>query len=320
MKKIDYQFVAVPLNLFCRLDKNLRSVLFSLIQLHSYYAEDDGWFYRKNADLGAQSDLSENLVRATTDGLYKEGLIDVVSVGQGKGPNSNGNWYKIHFERFKDFEKDDIEKCIKDPRLKIDTPKYYGSHYHPSYLDKNNGGSEPHDKAEGEDKVDCGVMVADTTLVEDEVDSKVNNVVTDVVKVEDNIYNINNLNNNDNINNIDNINNKENIEINNTCNNTIYNNIDDYSINLDSYFINSDIQTYDVIQVKSQLNEMITSFKQDENEKQLISTNDKIFDYITEHQDKLRSWMVEELKEKVQGVMTFRYREIEENRKTHQPT
>ena len=319
MEKIDYQFVAVPLNLFCRLDNNLRSMLFTLIQLQTYYAEEDGWFYRSNADLGAQSNLSENLVRITIDVLYNAGLIDVESVGKGRGTNSPSNRFKVNWERFKDYEKDDIEKCIKDPRLAIVTPKYKGSHYHPSYLDKNNSGSEPHDKAEGEDKVDCGVMVADTNLVEDEVDSKVNNLVTDVVKVEDNIYNINNLNNNDNINNIDNINNKENIEINNTCNNTIYNNIDDYSINLDSYFVYSDIQTYDVIQVKSQLNEMINNIKHVEDEKQYLPTLYKILDYINEHKNYIRSWKVEELKEKVQDVMTFRYREIEENRKTHQP-
>lgn len=226
-KNIDYQFVAVPLNLFCRLDNNLRSMLFTLIQLQTYYSEEDGWFFRSNADLAAQSNLSENLVRITIDTLYKEGLIDVKSVGKGKGTNSPSNRFKVNWERFKDYEKDDIEKCIKDPRLEIKTPKYKGSHYHPSYLDKNNGGSKPHDKTEGEDKVDCGVMVADTTLVEDEVDSKVNNGVTNMVKVEDNIYNINNIDNKDNIKNVYNIENKKNKEniLNNTLNNNIHDNI-----------------------------------------------------------------------------------------------
>ena len=68
-KKIGYQFVAVPLNLFCRLDNNLRSMLFTLIQLQTYYSEEDGWFFRSNADLAAQSNLSENLVRITIDTL-----------------------------------------------------------------------------------------------------------------------------------------------------------------------------------------------------------------------------------------------------------
>ncbi len=298
-------------------------MLFTLIQLQTYYEEEDGWFYRSNADLGAQSNLSENLVRITIDVLYKAGLIDVESVGMGKGTNSPSNRFKVNWERFKDYEKDDIEKCIKDPRLEINTPKYKGSHYHPSYLDKNNGGSMPHDKTEGEDKVDCGVMVADTTLVEDEVDSKVNNVVTNMVKVEDNIYNINNIDNKDNIKNVDNINNKKNKEniLNNTLNNNILDNklINNDLINIDYYFINSSLQTYDDIQVKSQLNDMINSFNHVDDIKQLLPTQDKIIDYIKEHQDKLKSWKVEELKEKVQDVMTFRYREIEEKKKTHQP-
>ena len=247
---IDYQFVAVPLNLFCRLDNNLRSVLFTLIQLHSYYAEGDGWFYRSNADLGAQSNLSENLVRITIDVLYKAGLIDVESVGKGKGTNSPSNRFKVNWERFKDYEKDDIEKCIKDPRLEIKTPKYKGSHYHCSYLDKNNGGSEHPDKTEDEGKVDCGVMVADTTLVEDKVDSEVNNVVTDVVKVEDNIYNINNLNNIYNIDNINNIENKDNKE--NILNNTIHDNISFFDC---SRAVESTIGEY-------QLDELIKGFSQ----------------------------------------------------------
>ena len=35
------------------------------MQLSSYYAAEDGWFFRTNEDLSAQSLLSENLVRAT---------------------------------------------------------------------------------------------------------------------------------------------------------------------------------------------------------------------------------------------------------------
>lgn len=220
-KKYDYQFVAVPLNLFCRLDNNLRSVLFSLIQLHSYYAEDDGWFYRSDADLGAQSNLSENLVRVTIDTLYKEGIIDVESVGKGKGRNSPPNRYKIIWERFKDYEEIDIEKCIKDPRLAIKTPQYKGSHYHPSYLDKK------------EMEVTTEAVMADAQAdaqVNDKVDDKVENVV----KVEDNIYNIDNKEIIDNKKNVDNIDNIKNIDnsINNNCNNNIdnSNNNFDYSI------------------------------------------------------------------------------------------
>ena len=208
-REIEYQFVAVPLNLFCRLDNNLRSMLFVLIQLQTYYADKDGWFFRSNEDLKAQSNLSENLVRLTIDTLYKEGLIDVESVGKGKGRNTPSNRYKVLWERFKDYEKDDIEMCIKDPRLEIKTPQYKGSHYHPSYLDKK------------EMEVTTEAVMADAQ-VKDKVDDKVENVV----KVEDNIYNIDNKEIIDNKKNVDNIDNIKNID--NSINNS--NNNFDYSI------------------------------------------------------------------------------------------
>lgn len=232
-REIEYQFVAVPLNLFCRLDNNLRSMLFVLIQLQTYYADKDGWFFRSNEDLKAQSNLSENLVRLTIDTLYKEGLIDVESVGKGKGRNTPSNRYKVLCERFKDYEKDDIEMCIKDPKLAIKTPQYKGSHYHPSYLDKK------------EKEVTTEAVMADAqvdTQVNDKVDDKVENVV----KVEDNIYNIDNKEIIDNKKNVDNIDNKKNIDnsINNNCNNNINNSIDNNINNYFDYSIYKDWETF----------------------------------------------------------------------------
>lgn len=93
------------------------------------------------------------------------------------------------------------------------------------------------------------------------------------------------------------------------------NEISNYSIynilyNLDNYFINSNLQTYDDIQVKSQLNEMISSFKHVKDIKQLIPILYKIFDYIKEHQDKFISWRVEELKDKIELIMNHRFKEL----------
>lgn len=89
-------------------------------------------------------------------------------------------------------------------------------------------------------------------------------------------------------------------------NNSIYNIL----YNLDNYFINSNLQTYDDIQVKSQLNEMISSFKHVKDIKQLIPILYKIFDYIKEHQDKFISWRVEELKDKIELIMNHRFKEL----------
>ena len=46
--KIGYQFTAVPTNLYQCCDINVRSMLSTLVQLSSYYADRDGWFFRTN--------------------------------------------------------------------------------------------------------------------------------------------------------------------------------------------------------------------------------------------------------------------------------
>lgn len=54
-KKIDFQFSKVPTNLMIALDVNCRSMLFTLCQLASYYEDEDGKFFRTNADLVEES-------------------------------------------------------------------------------------------------------------------------------------------------------------------------------------------------------------------------------------------------------------------------
>ena len=87
MKKNEhkYKFTAMPVNLTACMDNNCRSMLFTLLQLSSYFENRskeenevwDGWFFRSNADLQAQTRLSENLVRATISTLYRIGIVDV---------------------------------------------------------------------------------------------------------------------------------------------------------------------------------------------------------------------------------------------------
>lgn len=301
MDKLDYQFVAVPLNLFYCLDNNLRSMLFTLIQISTYKENEaiekgkewNGWFLAANRILADNSNLSENLVRVTLDTLYQNGIISIQSEGKGKGCNTPPNKIKINWERFNDFEKESIEDCIQDPRLAIETLEYSGSHYHPSYLKQENN------------------VRAETIIIEDEENDGVNETATSGVKIEDNIYNIENkeiIYNKDNIKKIEN---KNSLEKNNKSNNSIYNILN----NLEYYFVNSNLQTYDDIQVKSQLNEMINSFKDVKDIKQLIPTLYKILDYIKEHQDKLISCRVEELRDKIELIMNYRYKELNKKMK-----
>ena len=131
-ERIGYQFTAVPTNLYQCCDINVRSMLFTLIQLSSYYANRDGWFFRSNDDLRAQAKLSENLVRATLSSLYKLGVVDIKSVGKGK--SKTPNQFKLNFNKFLEWEDYNIDDCYKHPDFEIETDNYKATGWQPSYL------------------------------------------------------------------------------------------------------------------------------------------------------------------------------------------
>lgn len=130
--EMGYQFTAIPINLYLCCDINVRSMLFTLVQLSSYYADNDGWFFRTNEDLRAESQLSENLVRATISTLYRLAIIDVQTVGKGKSKTPNK--FRLNVELFKEWEKYSIEDCTKHPDLRIETDNYKATDWQPSYL------------------------------------------------------------------------------------------------------------------------------------------------------------------------------------------
>ena len=134
-KKIDFQFTAVPTQLMTVLDVKCKSMLFTLCQLSDYYADEQGIFFRTNADLSEQSDLSPELVNAVIDTLYIHNIIEVWSVGKGKGKYSNR--YRLNLDKFKEYEKYSFDD-LKNPELKIKTVKYRENGYSPSYLKNDN--------------------------------------------------------------------------------------------------------------------------------------------------------------------------------------
>ena len=131
-RNLGYQFTPIPLNLMACCDLNCRSMLWTLIQLSSYYATENGWFFRTNEDLRIQSQLSENLVRATISAIYRIGIIEVMTVGKGKSKTPNK--LKLNTERFNDWEKYSLEDCIKHPDLRIETDNYKAKGWQPSYM------------------------------------------------------------------------------------------------------------------------------------------------------------------------------------------
>ena len=134
MENINYQFTQVPTKLMILLDVNCRSMLFTLCQLASHYADKNGIFFRTNADLSAESRLSQKLVIATIDTLYTHGIVEIWSVGKGKGKHAN--YFKLNLERIKEFERLKMDE-LKNPDLQIPMVDYRAKDYSPSYLKRN---------------------------------------------------------------------------------------------------------------------------------------------------------------------------------------
>lgn len=134
MEKVEYQFTQVPTKLMILLDVNCRSMLFTLCQLASHYTKDGGRFFRTNADLSLESRLSQKLVIATLDTLYIHGIVEIWSVGKGKGKHAN--YFKLNLERIKEFERLKMDE-LKNPDLQLQMVDYRAKGYSPSYLKKD---------------------------------------------------------------------------------------------------------------------------------------------------------------------------------------
>lgn len=133
--KQEFQFTAVPTKLMLLLDNNCRSMLFTLIQLSSCYANEDGYFFRSNNDLQEESNLSKNLVIVTIDTLYVNGIIDVKCVGSKCRKISN--YYKLNYGKIIEYDNMSIEDT-KNPDNKIKTLNYKNSDYVPTYKTATN--------------------------------------------------------------------------------------------------------------------------------------------------------------------------------------
>lgn len=184
MEKVEYQFTQVPTKLMILLDVNCRSMLFTLCQLSSYYADKNGIFFRTNADLVAESRLSQKLVNAALDTLYIHGIVEIWSVGKGKGKHAN--YFKLNYERMKEFECLTMDE-LKNPDLQLPMVDYNAKGYSASYVKKR-----------------------DAPIVSQGVSEEIPNDFPRISQITNNINNIENIDNEENIENKEGINNKEN--------------------------------------------------------------------------------------------------------------
>ena len=177
--KIPYQFTAVPTKLCRCLDKNCNAMLIALIELHSLYANSDGWFFRSNKDLQDDADLSQNLVKVVLDTLYRAGIINVFCVGKGKGHTSNR--IHINFESFIKYEAYSFNDIRNNPDIKIHTLPYK-DHFTPSYS-KNSGESKSEEMSEttSENLGEEMTTIIDTTNTPDTSNTITNSYSIDTI-------------------------------------------------------------------------------------------------------------------------------------------
>lgn len=120
----DNRFIKVPTNLSLCCDLNCKSVLETLIQLSSVYADKDGWFFRSNGDMEAQTKLSMKVINGALDALLREGVIDFIPQQQGQGVKQLSRHYKVNDKTFKKYEEIPLDECYKNPEYQIKTSDY----------------------------------------------------------------------------------------------------------------------------------------------------------------------------------------------------
>ena len=200
LKSLDYQFTAVPTQLMILLDVNCRSMLFTLCQLSSYYSDASGKFFRTNADLSEESRLSQKLVIASIDTLYRHGIINVWSVGKSNGKHSN--YFRLNVDRFKDFERLSMDE-LKNPEFQIEMVNYREKGYTPLYLKDTDVSAS------------TSVSITDIQSISSQDSSyplpeHTTSAITEIVPASSqSTNNIDSIENTDNIENEDTINNKE---------------------------------------------------------------------------------------------------------------
>lgn len=175
------------MNLFYLMDANCSKVLTTLVQMNSFYPKEDGYFECAYKTLELACGMSRPVIKASLAGLYLEGILDVISVGQGKGKHTNR--YKVNVEKFKDYEKTPVGIAIMTEDKPIHQVKYKGERFQVPWDEKPiEKQSEKETEKQSEKKVTTNI---DNIPNIENIDNKEiidNNIEEDmrVIPVEDN--------------------------------------------------------------------------------------------------------------------------------------
>jgi len=121
-RTLNYNFIAVPTNLFFALDPNLRSSLVVLLHLSSLFADSNGYFSISNTELQNYFRLGKNLTSVVLETLYRNNLIST-KIEQTR-TKKNIIKYRVNVERFADWDNLNFKSIADNDKYQIDTLPY----------------------------------------------------------------------------------------------------------------------------------------------------------------------------------------------------
>lgn len=147
---LNYNFIAVPTQLFILLDYRIKLVLVSLIQVSTALANSKGWFYYSLDDLKKLCGLkSDKTVRACIETLYRLGIVKVQSrTFENNIGKRTANYYSLNTEEIAKYNEYSVYECLNIPELQIPMLDYTSSDYKTTYtattvVDTNDEENEP---------------------------------------------------------------------------------------------------------------------------------------------------------------------------------
>lgn len=145
-KNINYNFIAVPTQLFILLDYRLKLVLTSLIQVSTALANSNGWFYYSKEDLKKLCGIkNDKTIIACLETFYRLNLLEVQArTFESNIGNRTANYYKINFNEIDKYNEYSVYECMNIPELQIAMLDYTSKDYQTTYTaaTENNSSNE----------------------------------------------------------------------------------------------------------------------------------------------------------------------------------
>lgn len=149
-RNINYNFIAVPTQLFILLDYRLKLVLTSLIQVSTALANSNGWFYYSKEDLKKLCGIkNDKTIIACLETFYRLNLLEVQArTFKNNVGSRTANYYRINFNEIEKYNEYSVYECMNIPELQIAMLDYTSKDYQTTYtaataIDSSNEESIP---------------------------------------------------------------------------------------------------------------------------------------------------------------------------------